>query len=308
MLFVGFLGFGADFFLLGANPLGSPPGIPWATLAALAISGGSALWALQSGDQAVLSSCHARPADPADLKERQLLNVVDEMAVAAGIPPPKVYVVLDSDPNAFATGMDPAHASIAATEGLLAALNREELQGVIGHEMSHVRFNDIRLMTLIAALVGGAALLSDWARRSMRWGGLGGRSGRRSSGTGKGEGAGGLMIALLALWILAVVLAPIVSQILAMAVSRRREYLADAGSAELTRNPLSLAHALYKIEFANAPTTSIKRGTAHLCIADPMGRRMGAREGLVADLLATHPPMPRRIEALREMAHVAPGA
>jgi heat shock protein HtpX len=225
-----------------------------------------------------------------------LLNVVEEMKIASGLPMPKVYVIPDPDPNAFATGRDPYHASIAVTQGLLDKLNREELQGVIGHEMSHIRNLDIRLMTTIAALVGAVVLLSDWTMRSMRLGGGRGRSSKR--------GGGGGMI-LLALWIVAVILAPVIAQLLAMTVSREREYLADATGAELTRNPAGLASALKKIEMEHAPTSAIKRGTAHLCIADPLGRKMDLREGFVADLFATHPPMPRRISKLMQMAYQA---
>jgi heat shock protein HtpX len=155
------------------------------------------------------------------------------MKIASGLPMPKVYIIADADPNAFATGRDPEHASIAVTRGLIDKLNREELQGVIAHEMSHVRNLDIRLMTTIAALVGGVVLLSDWAARSMRF--SGGRS--RSSSRGKNGGGGAAMI-FLVIWIIAVVLAPLLAQILAMSVSREREYLADATGAELTRNPL----------------------------------------------------------------------
>jgi heat shock protein HtpX len=178
---------------------------------------------------------------------------------------------------------------------VLDTLNREELQAVVAHEMSHVRNYDIRLMTLVAALVGAVVLLSDWATRGMRFGGGGSRRSRDRSG------AAGLVF--LALWLVAIILAPIIGQMLAMMVSRRREYLADASGAELTRNPLALASALQKIEFAADPTQSIKRGTAALCIADPLGRKAGLREGLVADLFASHPPMVKRIAALREMAY-----
>jgi heat shock protein HtpX len=210
---------------------------------------------------------------------------------------PKVYLIPDSDPNAFATGKNPEHASIAVTQGLLDKLNREELQGVIAHEMSHIRNLDIKLMTTIAALVGAVLLLSDWGMRSFRFSG-----GRSRSSSKKGDGAG---IILLVLWIIAVILAPILAQILAMTVSREREYLADATGAELTRNPAGLASALKKIEMEYSPTKNINRGTAHLCIADPLGRKMDLREGFVADLLATHPPMPKRISKLMQMAYQA---
>jgi heat shock protein HtpX len=150
-------------------------------------------------------------------------------------------------------------------------------------------------MTVIAAMVGAAALIADWTSRGLRMGGGGQRRGRDR---GKGNG---LAIVLLVIWVVAVLLAPLIGQALAMMVSRRREFLADASGAELTRNPLALAAALEKIENAHAPTASIKRGTAHLCIADPLGRAIGLREGWWANLMASHPPMPRRIAALREM-------
>ena len=322
IVFFALLGMGFDLFYFGFNPWNSRPtaaeigpamelpddaptpgmGFPIATVIALLFGSGQAWWGMKFGDRAVLAAASAVPINPSttDPQEKQLLNIVEEMKIASGLPMPKVYLIPDSDPNAFATGPDPDHASIAVTRGLIEKLNREELQGVIAHEMSHVRNLDIRLMTVIAALVGGVILLSDWAARSMRYGG--GRSG--SSRRGKGGGGAGAI--LLVVWIIAVVLAPILAQILAMAVSRQREYLADASGAELTRNPAGLAAALKKIETDHSPTHSIKKGTAHLCIADPLGRKMGFREGFWADLLATHPPMPHRISKLMQMAYQNP--
>jgi heat shock protein HtpX len=260
-------------------------------------------WGLRHGDRSVLGSASAKPvetclaeaASEADrLRYRQYQNVVEEMAIAAGLPAPAAYVIPDDDPNAFATGRDPAHASIAVTEGLLKSLSREELQGVVAHEIGHVRNLDIRLMTVVAALVGAIVLLADWAARGMRFGG-----GGRSKKNGKG---GGLAVVFLVLWVVAIILAPFIGRLLALAVSRKREYLADATGAELTRQPLGLASALEKIELASAPTPSVKRGTAHLCIADPLGRRLDDREGAWANLWATHPPMAKRIAALKAMA------
>jgi heat shock protein HtpX len=211
---------------------------------------------------------------------------------------PKVMVVPDPDPNAFATGMSPETGVVAVTEGLLTKLNRDELQGVVAHEMSHIRNYDIRLMTVVAALVGSVLILSDGATRSMRFGGMRGGSRRKSSS----GGGGGI---LLIIWIIAIVLAPIIARMLAMLVSRKREYLADASAAELTRNPLGLASALQKLESAVAPTESIRKGSAHLCIVDPMGRKLNEKEGSIADLFATHPPIARRIQALNAMAYAA---
>ena len=243
-----------------------------------------------------IEELEAAATDADKLKYRQLENVVDEMTIAAGIPRPKVYVVPDPDPNAFATGRDPEHASLAVTRGLLDTLDRDELQGVVAHEMSHIRNLDVRVMTLVAALVGGVALLADWAGRGMMWGG--GR--RRNDDEGSGGGAAGIIFFVI--WLVAIVLAPIIAQALAMMVSRQREYLADASGAELTRNPMGLANALEKIDEAVAPTESINRGTAHLCIADPLGRSMNLKEGAWANLFASHPPMAARIAALKAMA------
>ncbi|OFV93539.1 MAG: hypothetical protein A3F68_06280 [Acidobacteria bacterium RIFCSPLOWO2_12_FULL_54_10] len=309
-----FLGFGFDYFYLGFNPWSPATNsaiedaaaratFPLVTVFALLIGSGQAWWGLRFGDQAVLRATGAKPVDAhaTDPATRQLLNVVEEMKIASGLPMPKVYIIPDADLNAFATGRDPQNASIAVTQGLLEKLNREELQGVIAHEMSHIRNLDIRLMTTIAALVGAVILLSDWAMRSMRYGG----GGNRSSSSKKGSGGA---IILFVLWLAAVILAPLLAQILAMAVSRQREYLADASGAELTRNPAGLASALKKIELAFTPTRSIKRGSAHLCIADPLGRKMDLREGLLANLLATHPPMAKRISILSRMAYQDPAS
>lgn len=304
VVFVGFLlflGYGFDRFAVGTGDFVFPIG----TLTAFGVGSVSALSSYYSGDRAVLFSTGAVPVDNAlsatpteddALKLRQLDNVVEEMSIAAGLPKPKVYVIPDADPNAFATGRDAEHASIAVTRGLLDAVTRDELQGVVAHELSHVRNLDIRLMTVIAAMVGTIALLSDWTARGLRHTSTSGASGR-----GRGKSKGGGAVVLFALWLVAIVLAPFVSHMLAMMVSRRREYLADASGAELTRNPLALARALEKIDAAHAPTEAVKRGTAHLCIADPMGRAMGIRQGFVPDLLASHPPMPNRIAALRQM-------
>lgn len=220
------------------------------------------------------------------------------MAIASGLPKPKVYVVPDSDPNAFATGTGPEKSSIAVTAGLLDVLNREELQAVVSHEMSHVKNYDVRVMTIVAALVGSVLLISDWGRRGLYWGGGGGSRDRDDD---RGGGGGGAVFFVL--WIISLVLAPIIAQIVAMSVSREREYLADASGAELTRNPLALASALEKIDAAAAPTQSIKQGVAHLCIEDPRGRSVNQTESWFSNLFATHPPISKRIAILREMSY-----
>lgn len=286
--FLAFLGYGFD-SLMGFFPV--------VTLVAVFAGGASALWSLREGAHSVLASCKARPVPPDDPRYAQLRNVAEEMSIAAGVPPPALYLVDDPDPNAFAAGKDPQSATIAVTEGLIESLNRDELQAVVAHEMSHIRNYDIRLMTVVAALIGTVMLLSEFALRSMRMGGLKGKGGgsRRSSG----GGAFGLII--LAVWLLSLILAPLVSRILAMAVSRQREFLADASAAELTRNPLALVSALEKIDRADEPTRSIKKGTAHLCIIDPLGNAVNEREGAIANLFATHPPIKKRVMLLKAM-------
>lgn len=292
-LFVGFLGFGFDVYFLGFAEGGLT--IPIGTITAIVIGALSAVWSLQAGATTVLSSAGAQPVPPGDPRYQQLSNIVDEMAIASGLPPPRMYIIPDADPNAFATGKDPDHASIAVTQGLIDRLTRDELQAVIAHEMSHVRNYDIRMMTVVAALIGAVMLLSEFGLRSMRFG----AGGRRSSSSRRGGGGA----ILLLLWLIAMIFAPIISRILALAVSRQREYLADASGAELTRNPGALASALEKIDAALEPTRSIKKGTAHLCIADPLGAEANDREGFLADLLATHPPIRKRIVALRGMGY-----
>jgi heat shock protein HtpX len=211
-------------------------------------------------------------------------------------------VVPDEDPNAFATGRDSASASIAVTEGLLATLNREELQGVVAHEMAHVRNLDVRLMTLLAGMVGAIALMSDGMGRMIRAGGRGGARLGGRGGSGKG-GGNPLAVIVLVLWLLTLIVAPVVSRILAMSVSRKREFLADATAAQLTRNPMALAAALDKLSAATGATRSITQGAAHLCIVDPSPGLLSSREGFLANVLASHPPIRQRISRLEGMGY-----
>lgn len=288
------IGLGVDYFYLGI--FNTRNGIPIVTILTLVLSVIFALWSLQSGASAVLLSAQAVPADPTNADQRQLLNVVQEISLASGLPAPKVYVIPDDDPNAFATGRDPQHSYIAITHGLLTTLERDELQGVIAHEMSHIRYYDIRLMTLVAACVGAIVLLADISVRGMRF--------RLFSSRGlRSKGKNPLGIIFLLLWLLTVILAPILTQLMAMMISRKREYLADASAAELTRNPLALAKALQKLENASAPTAAIKRGIAHLCVVDPLGKKVNEKEGFWAELFATHPPIQKRIMLLKSMAY-----
>lgn len=222
----------------------------------------------------------------------QLYNVVEEMRIAAGLPMPKVYVIDSDAPNAFATGRDPQHSAIAVTRGLLAKLNREELQGVIGHEMSHIRNYDIRFATLVGIMVGLIALIADFF---LRWGFFFG-GGRRRGGD---SGGGNPIVFIIA--IVMAILAPLSAYMVQFAISRRREYLADASSAELTRDPVGLASALEKIAADPTPLKQSNRATAHLYISNP-ARASRERSGL----FDTHPPIRERIARLRAMAFMPP--
>ena len=313
ILFVAFfawLGFGGDWILYeltrGAPPNAYRHTFPWAGVVLTAFAALLAAYSWKTGPNNVLWSAGAREIEtPTGDAETRLVNVVEEMAIAAGLTRPRIWLIADSDPNAFATGLDAEHAHIAVTDGLLATCSRDELQAVIAHEMGHVKNLDVRLMTLLAALVGAVALMSDGMGRMLRGGawfrafGSGGGGGRRV----KRDNLGPLVLVLLVVWLLSWLIAPMVTRLLALGVSRKREFLADAMSAQFTRNPLALASALEKIEHADAPTTSIKRGSAHLCIADPLGRKSSLREGKLADVFGTHPPMAIRVARLKAMGY-----
>jgi heat shock protein HtpX len=303
VLFFAWLGFGGDFIWYLATKNGPPAHhhvIPFVGLAMVVLAIGMTGWSWLIGPSAILWSTGARKLEnPGTPEEKQLVNVVEEMAIASGLPKPAVYVIDDADPNAFATGHDAKSASIAITTGLLGLCNRDELQGVIAHEMGHVKNLDVRLMTTLAALVGVVALVSNGAWRFMPWG-SGGRDRDEEGGSNNA-----LVAVLFVVWIISWMLAPLVTRILALAVSRDREYLADASGAQFTRNPSALASALEKIDHADIPSSVIKGGAAHLCIADPLGRAVSNKEGKLADLLATHPPMAIRIARLKAMAYRA---
>ena len=308
IVFFAWVGFGGDlaFGLLTADaPAGSYHHVvPVIGIVTTLIAGGICWYSWRFGPRQVLWSTGAREiVEPATAQERQLVNVVEEMAIASGVPKPRVYLVPDEDPNAFATGRDAATASIAVTEGLLRALSRDELQGVVAHEMAHVQNLDVRLMTLLAGMVGAIALMSDGMGRMLRGGRIGGRG---LGGGGRGKGGGNpLALVVLVLWLVTLIVAPIVSRILAMAVSRKREYLADATGAQFTRNPLALASALQKLEAASSPTRAITRGAAHLCIVDPAPGFFSSRQGFAAEAMASHPPISERIARLNAMGYLS---
>jgi heat shock protein HtpX len=303
VLFFAWLGFGGDWlgfqFTKDLPPEQYHHVFPWGGIVMFAIGFGVVAYIKQTGPEKVLWSSGAyQMVDPQGPEQMMLVNVVEEMSIAAGLPKPTLWIINDPDPNAFATGLDPKKAHVAVTTGLLATVNRDELQGVIGHELGHVKNLDMQLMTLMAGLVGAVALMSDGMGRLLFHGSRGGRSSSKSS-----KNLGPAVAIVLVLWIVSWILAPIITRMLAMGISRKREYLADAMAAQFTRNPLALASALEKIEGHHAPTTSIKGGVAHLCIADPLGRKLSNKEGGVADFLATHPPMSVRVARLKAMGY-----
>ena len=289
------LGFGLD-FVIGIVRFhnGHLAGFPLLTIIALIIGSVQSLISYFGGAALVLASTHARQLVPDSPKHQMVLDVVQEMALASRMPAPRAYIIDDPAPNAFATGRDPQHSVICVTQGLVAEMDREELQGVLGHEMAHVRDYDIRTMMMIAVLVGGVAMLADFFMRWSFFGGFGARD-DRDNNSGQAR-----VIIVIAVFVLAF-LAPIFSQLIAMAVSRQREYLADASSVEFTRNPRALLRALEHIARTESPLADASRGTAHLFIVNPLEGAGDDGEGFFDNLLSTHPPLSRRIQRLREL-------
>jgi len=235
------------------------------------------------GDKVILKAVNARPAD--DIKNRYLVDTVEGLAIAAGIPKPKIYIMESNDVNAFATGKNPENASICVTTGLLENLKRDEIEGVMGHEMSHIRNYDVRFATLVAVLVGLAAIISYTFLRTLRYGGF------RSSDKDKG---GAVIIIMFVIAVILAIFAPIVTRLVQAAISRRREFLADASSAELTRYPDGLAGALEKIKKINQGKMNVSESISHLFISDP-------NRSPLDNLFQTHPPLTERIKILRAM-------
>ncbi len=270
-----------------------PEGVPFGLAIALAIWLILTLVSFSAGDQILLSASRAKLITH-DIHP-QLFNVVEEMKIAAGLPMPKIYLIDDPAPNAFATGRKPENASIAVTAGLLEKLNRDELQGVIAHEMSHILHRDILFVTLAGIMLGSIVILSQVFLRGMFYSSMGGRR-RRVSSSGRGSGQAQLVIALIA--ILAAILAPIMAHILYFAISRKREYLADAAAARLTRYPEGLASALEKISGSAEKMDSPDKVTAPMYIVNPLQSTKRKLSGLGS----THPPTSQRIKVLRNMA------
>lgn len=240
------------------------------------------------GDKIALWTAGAKPLKKAD--NPYVYRMVENLCITAGLPLPKIYVIQDPAPNAFATGRDPNHASVAVTSGIIERLENEELEGVLAHELSHIKNYDMRLMTLVVVLVGTITLLANWFWRIQFFG----DSRRRDNRSG-----GQLGIILMIVGIALMVLSPIIAQLIKLAISRKREFLADASGVLLTRYPEGLARALEKISNYSQPLARANNATAHLYITNPFGAK--ARKGM-ARLFSTHPPVAERIKALQEMA------
>jgi heat shock protein HtpX len=277
-------------FAIGYAVFGSLGGGALTTAVAVGVGALAGVGTYVAGDSLVLAVSGARELQEPDAP--QLFNVVREMAIAANIPMPRVYTIEDTAPNAFATGRDPQHASIAVTSGLVEKLDREELQGVIGHELSHVRNLDIRFSLVVGVMVGAIAMLADFFLRFTFWGG--GRSRDRSGGSAQA------IVFILA--IVLAILAPLISRFIQLAVSRQREYLADASSVEITRNPYGLERALAKIGADQEVLEVANRGTQHMYFTNPIKKF----EDRSSSLMSTHPRIVDRINRLRQLTGESP--
>ncbi len=259
---------------------------PGMVVLAIVISTGMSLFSYYGGDKVALMTAGAKgPISKED--NPYLYRLVENLCITAGMPMPKVYVIDDPAPNAFATGRDPEHASIAFTTGIINMLENEELEGVAAHELSHIKNYDIRLMTVVIICVGIVSLLANWFFRISFFG----RGNRNSK-------SGGLGIVLLILGIALIILSPVISKIIQLAISRKREFLADSSAALLTRYPEGLAKALQKIDTADTPMLRANSATAHLFISNPFGKQKKSWK----NLFSTHPPIEERIQALRSIA------
>lgn len=269
---------------------GGLTGLGIAAVIAIVMSWG-AYW---KSDAIALAMSHARPADP--VQYARLHNLVEGLCIAGGLPKPRVYVVEDDAPNAFATGRNPRHAAVAVTTGLIEKMNRVELEGVLAHELSHIKNYDILVSTLAVTMVGVVALLADFAFRFLWWGGARHRSDRSGGG-------GGPQAALAVVGLVLLVVLPLVARLMRYAVSRRREALADVTGVSLTRYPPGLISALEKLRDDTTVVHSASRATAHLWIEAPVGqdRVQGGRLAWLNRMFNTHPPLNDRIEALREL-------
>lgn len=256
---------------------------------ALVFSGLISFSSYYFSDSIILSLSSARPATREEFFD--FYTVTENLCSSQKLPLPKLYVIDDSAMNAFATGRDPQHAALCATTGLLNRLNRSEIEGVIAHELSHVKNYDIRLMSIVTVLVGLIALLADWMLRMTYWGG-----GRRRDREG-----GQLQIIFFAVGLILALLSPLIAQLIQLAISRKREFLADASGVAMTKNPEGLIHALEKLDQDEEPLEAANKATAHLYITNPL-KNVGGAVSLFAKLFATHPPIAERIQALTSIA------
>lgn len=255
---------------------------------AFVISGLTSLGSYYYSDKIILKISGAKPANRQE--HFDFYTVAENLAIGAGMPKPRLYVINDTAMNAFATGRDPDHGVVVATTGLLSRLNRTELEGVIAHELAHIRNYDIRLMSIVTVLVGLVALLADWMLRMSFWGGRGRSNNKNSGQIGAIIAVAGIFMALLS---------PIIANLIKLAISRRREFLADASAAALTKYPLGLASALEKLGGDTEPLEAANKATAHLYIVNPLKNHHDA-VGWFSGLFSTHPPINERIQALRQ--------
>jgi heat shock protein HtpX len=265
-----------------------PGGLGFAGMAFI-VSGISSFVSYYYSDRIVLSISGARPANSHE--DKIFTSVAQNLSIGADIPLPKLYVIEDTAPNAFATGRDPEHAVVCVTTGLLQKLNRTELEGVIAHELSHVKNYDIRLMSVVSVMVGLIALLADWFFRISF-------HGRRDRDDDKGQ----LGAIIMVLGIVFAILSPIIAQLIQLAISRRREYMADASGVSITRQPSGLISALQKISADHEPLEAANKATAHLYIANPFKDKIGGAVGWFSGLFNTHPPIEERIKILKTMS------
>jgi len=270
-------------WLFGQLTNWGPQGLILAAVIAVAMTFGS----YYSSDKIVLAISRARPVEKKDYP--YLYNVVEGLAIAAGLPKPRCYIIDDTAPNAFASGRNPKNSVIVVTRGLLEKLNRAELEGVIAHEMAHIKNYDILVQTLAVVMVGVVALLSDWILRSFLWGG-----GRRRSSSKSGGNVGAIIVVV---GLILAIFSPLIAQLIRLAVSRKREFLADANGAFLTRYPPGLASALKKLAADKEPLEAANKATAHLYIVNPLKDI----KGTVNKLFSTHPPIEERVAALEKM-------
>lgn len=257
---------------------------------ALIFSGVSTFVSYYYSDKIVLGISGARVANSKE--DKIFTSVAQNLCIGSGLPLPKLYVIEDTAPNAFATGRDPEHAVVCVTTGLLDKLNRTELEGVVAHELSHIKNYDIRLMSIVSVMVGLIALLGDWFFRARLFGG----------GKNRDNDSNQLGAIIMVVGIIFAILSPIIAQLIQLAISRRREFMADAGSVEVTRQPQGLISALAKISADSEPLEAANKATAHLYIVSPFKSNIKGSVGMLAGLFNTHPPLKERISTLQKMS------